>query len=228
MRTTTSAFLLLCGCAVLHASETRPADVRFAVMLNPETEGVYGTYRLADGGGSAGTGDHLDMGYRVEVGLVTRLVQWTPQLALVGGGWVFYADQESSGSTVIGGVVSGPMSYLTLGVDLHAALEARLNPWFSLEVGPVVGVGTTRFSDTVAVVGDAASASEETGHGEYVEAGLNLGVFARNTRGTALFSLGLRYLVSYGEADNRFAGLEQDVEIRQHGFAPYVMAGLTF
>lgn len=212
--------LLLAITTPLAASEVHPVDLRLTVLLTPETEPVEATYFTGTSGGQT-EGDSLDPGWRVEVGLVTRVVDLTPATALVGGGWVFYGEQESGSSTDLGMPV-GPRSYLVLGIDLYLAWRAQFTHWLGMEIGPIVGAGTTRFSDHL------NGGEEEVGHGEYQEAAMNLQFLIRNPTRTAVVGVGVRYLVSYGEADNQVAGMEQDVEVTQHGFAPFLTVGMTF
>lgn len=209
----------------LSASDTWPADLRITALLTPQTEPVEARYVSDAGTGSRVDTGRLDRGWRVEAGLVTRLVTLTPRTALVGGGWAFYGDQKSDAVAPDAGGMVGPRSYLVLGIDLYAAWRLQFGQHVGMEVGPIVGAGTTRFTDRRTTGGGSV---EETGHGEYAEAALNFQLIARNTRHTALVALGMRYLVSRGEADNRFEGLLQEVEIEQRGFAPFVSLGMTF
>lgn len=213
--------LLLTMTTPLVASETHPVDLRITVLLTPKSEPVDATYVFGNGGGQTES-DRLDPGWRVEAGLVTRLVELGPSTAIVGGGWAFYGEQESGSGTDLGMPI-GPRSYLVLGIDLYVAFRAQFTNWLGMEIGPVVGAGTTRFSDQV------NGSGEEVGHGEYQEAGLNFQFLVRNPSRSAVVGLGVRYLVSYGEADNRINdSMQQDVEVTQAGFAPFLTAGFTF
>lgn len=209
----------------LGASDVWPADLRLTALMTPETEPVEAQYVSSGGGGTSGDTGRLDRGWRVEAGLVTRLMTLTPRTALVGGAWVFYGDQKSDAVAADAGGMVGPRSYLVLGIDLYAAWRLQMSDHLGLELGPIVGAGTTRFSDRRTT---GSGSVEETGHGEYTEAALNVQVLVRNSSRTALVAVGVRYLVSYGEADNRFEGLEQEVEISQKGWAPFVSIGMTF
>ncbi|MBA3697410.1 MAG: hypothetical protein H0W78_00890 [Planctomycetes bacterium] len=216
--------LLLSGACQLAASEIRPVDLRVTAMLSPETERVDATYSSASGGGGYVSSDPLNSGYRIEVGLVTRVVELSPSTALVGGGWVFYGDQKSNASGDLDMMV-GPRSYLVFGIDLYLAWRAQFNHYVGMEIGPVVGAGTTRFSDRR---GTETASVEEVGHGNYREAGMNLQFLLRNHSRSALLTFGVRYLASYGEADNSFGDMVQVVEVEQRGFAPFISLGTTF
>jgi hypothetical protein len=224
MRTLPILLLATGGC--LAASEMRPVDLRLTLMLTPETEPVEASYVSSAGSGSSVTSDRLDIGYRVEAGLVTRIVELTPASAIVGGGWVFYGEQESGASGDLDLMV-GPRSYLVFGIDLYIAWRVQFSHHVGMELGPVVGAGTTRFSDRMST-GSGSPPVEEVGHGEYEEAGMNLQFLIRNTSRSFLLALGVRYLVSRGEADNSFGDTVQEVEVRQHGFAPFLSLGTTF
>lgn len=208
----------------LSASELWPVDLRVNLMLTPETEHVDASYGFTGGGGSSVESDTLDPGYRFEAGLVTRITEFTDSLSLVGGGWVFYGEQESDTANDLG-IMTGPRSYLVFGIDLYMALRAEFNQYLSMEIGPVVGAGTTRFSDRMTSGGTTI---EETGHGEYEEAAMNLQVLIRNTDRSVVVGLGLRYLWSYGEAENRYDSMVQSVAVEQRGLAPYLTVGMTF
>lgn len=210
--------------ASLSASELWPVDVRVNLMLTPETEPVDASYSFNSGSGSRVESDTLDPGYRVEAGLVTNITTFTNALSLVGGGWVFYGEQKSDAGSDLG-IMTGPRSYLVFGIDVYLALRAEFNQYFSMEIGPVVGAGTTRFSDRMTTGGTTV---EETGHGEYEEAAMNLQFLIRTTDRSVLVGLGVRYLWSYGEAENRFDSLVQNVEVEQRGLAPYLTVGMTF
>lgn len=224
MRTLPVLLLATAGC--LAASETRPVDLRLTVMLTPETDPVEASYISSAGSGSSLTSDRLDSGYRVEAGLVTRIVELTPATAIVGGGWVFYGEQESGASGDLD-VMVGPRSYLVFGIDLYIAWRVQFSRHLGMELGPLVGAGTTRFSDRMST-GAGTPAVEEVGHGEYEEAGMNLQFLIRNDSRSFLLALGVRYLVSHGDADNSFGEMVQEVEVSQQGFAPFLSLGTTF
>lgn len=225
MRILPVLFLAIGGCVA--ASETRPVDLRLTLMLTPESEPLDVSYTSSTGNGNSGVSDPLDVGYRVEAGLVTRIIELTPATSIVGGGWVFYGEQESGASGDLGGTMVGPRSYLVLGIDLYLAWRVQFSRHVGMELGPVVGAGTTRFSDRRST-GAGSPPVEEVGHGDYEEAGMNLQFLIRNTSRSFLLALGVRYLVSHGEADNSFGDLVQEVEVDQRGFAPYLSLGTTF
>ena len=241
MRMCTTLLAVIGGLGLVQASELHPIDFRVTLMLAPETEDVDMTYR-AGNVGVGGSTDSIDAGLRFEAGLVTRITQLSPRWSLVGGGWFFYSNQEndevSPGSRELP-FMTGPMEYTTLGVDLYVAVNLRLNNYFEMEFGPFVGVGSSKYTDSAVQADNPDGRVEETGNGSYEEAGLNLALLIRTTNRAVHVSLGVRYLVSYGEADNSFDtedsqgnitvnGLKQHVEIYQRGFAPYFSAGLTF
>jgi hypothetical protein len=219
------SFSSLLVSTVVCASDIRPVDLRLTALLTPKSEPVEARYTTDAGTGAQVDGAQLGRGWRLEAGLVTRLVDLSPRTALVGGGWVFYGEQESDGGQPDAGGMVGPRSYLVLGIDAYLAWRLQFSHHVGMEIGPLVGAGTTRFSDYRAT---GSGFVEETGHGEYQEAAMNLQILLRNTRHTALLALGVRYLVSYGEADNRFTGVRQDVEVSQNGPAPFVSLGMTF
>lgn len=216
---------LLLIAAAASASDLWPVDLRLTALLTPESEPVEATYRYDAGGGARVDGPSLQRGWRVEAGLVTRLVELSPRTALVGGGWVFYGDQESSGGAADAGGMTAARSYLVLGIDAYLAWRLQMTHQLGLEVGPVVGAGTTRFTDHRAT---ADGSVEETGHGVYQEVGMNLQLLLRNPTHSVFVALGARYLVSYGEADHRFAGQQQEVEVTHQGLAPFASLGMTF
>ena len=216
--------LVMSVCSSLSASEALPIELRVNVLLTPETEEVDATYRFANGTGSQVESATLDPGYRVEIGLVTRFVEVSRTTSIVGGGWVFYGEQKGDSGNDLG-LMSGPRSYLVFGVDFYIALRKEFNQYVSMEIGPVVGAGTTRFSDYIM---SGTTTVEGTGHGEYEEAGINLQFIMRNPTNSVSSGLGVRYLLSYGEAENRFNSMVQDVEVEQHGLAPYLTFGVNF
>ena len=241
MRLCSTLFALLGGFALLHGSDTHPIDLRVSLMMAPETENVDMTYRAGNSGISGET-DSIDAGLRFQVGLVTRIARMTDTFTLVGGAWFFYSDQETDevepGEREIPGV-TGPMEYTNMGVDFYVAVNARLNQYFEVEFGPFVGIGATSYTDRGVKAGSPNGRVEESGSGDYEEAGLNLALLIRNASHSMFVSLGLQYLVSHGEADNAFDtvdedgnrvvnGLKQHVEIDTRGFAPYLAVGLTF
>lgn len=241
MRMCSTLLAVVGAIGLAHASELHPIDFRVTLMMAPETEDVDMTYRVGNIG-VGGSTESIDAGLRFEAGLVTRIAQLSPRWSLVGGAWVFYSKQENDevnpGSREIPGM-TGPMEYTTLGVDLYIAVSLQLNQHFEVEFGPFVGVGSTKYTDSGVEAGDPDGRVEETGNGDYEEAGLNLALLVRTTNRAVHVSLGVRYLVSYGEAENSFDtqdaegnvtvnGLKQSVEIYQRGFAPYFAAGLTF
>jgi hypothetical protein len=230
--------------ACASASESHPIDVRFTTLLLPKTDNVDATYRVtyANAGGTAES-QSIDPGLRFEVGLVTRLTEFAPGVSLVGGVWAFYGNQESdevdAGEREVP-IMTGPMSYTTLGVDFYLAVAVDFTPNLGMEFGPLVGFGTTTFSDRGVEAGNPDGRVEENGHGDYEEVGLNLQFIARTTSRDVQVSLGVRLMSSVGEASNSFnlydpdtdtdypGGLKQDVEIRQNGFAPYLSVGISF
>lgn len=234
--------LLLASCclnASVVGSELHPVDLRVSLLRAPETENVDVSYSMGNVG-AYGSTDSIDAGWRFEAGLVTSIHELSPNLHVIGGVWFFYSDQENDavapGSREIS-VMTGPMNYTTMGIDLYLALNLKMGHYFEAELGPVVGLGTTRYTDSGVEAGDPDGRVEETGHGEYEEIGLNLAVLVRNTSRSVVVGLGVRYLGSHGEAENSFrteddngnAGeMVQQVEIYQHGFMPYVTVGATF
>lgn len=234
-----------CGLAVVAAtapaSELHPVDIRVSLMMAPETEDIDITYRVPEGGVS-GSIDGIDAGWRFEAGLVTTLTDPSSDVRLIGGAWFFYSNQENDavepGDREIP-IMTGPMDYLTMGIDFYIALNVRVTDYAEVEFGPFVGIGTTRYTDSGVEAGNEEGRVEETGHGEYEEAGLSFAITLRPPSKSFLVSLGVRYLVSYGEAENRFDteddngnripdGLIQEVEIRHNGFTPYLTVGMTF
>lgn len=241
MRMCSTLLAVVGGLGLVQASELHPVDFRVTLMMAPETEDVDMTYR-AGNDGVGGSTESIDAGLRFEAGLVTRIAQLSPRWSLVGGAWVFYSKQENDevdpGSRELS-FMTGPMEYTTLGVDLYIAVSLQLNQYFEVEFGPFVGLGSTKYTDSGVDGSNPDGRVEETGNGDYEEAGLNLALLVRTTNRAVHVSLGVRYLVSYGEAENRFDlddgqgnitvnGLTQSVEIYQRGFAPYFEAGLTF
>ncbi len=227
--------------AAATASELHPVDLRVSLMMAPETENVEMTYRVP-GYGVSTSSESIDAGWRFEAGLVTSFNDPTSDFRLVGGAWFFYSNQESDevapGQRELDDA-TGPQEYMALGVDLYLALNVRLTSYAEVEFGPFVGIGTTRYSDRAVEAGNPDGRVEETGHGDYEEAGVNLAIILRPRSKSFLVSLGVRYLASYGEAENAWDtedsegntvkdGLTQEVEIRQHGFTPYLTVGLTF
>lgn len=241
MRICSTLLVVIGGLGLAHASELHPIDLRVAVMLAPKTEDVDMSYRV----GSTGVGgetDSIDAGLRFEVGLVTRITQISPSWSLIGGGWFFYSDQKNDevdpGDRELP-FMTGPMEYTTMGVDLYVAVSLKMNNYFELEFGPFVGIGSARYTDSGVEGGNPDGRVEETGHGDYEEAGLNLTLIIRTTNRAGHLGLGVRYLVSHGEADNSFYlydgnggfaedDLDQHVDIYQRGFVPYLEFGLTF
>jgi hypothetical protein len=241
MRVCSTLLSLVGGLGLVHASELHPIDFRVVLMQAPETEKVDMTYRSGNFGVSGET-NSIDAGWRFEAGLVTRIAQISPRWSLVGGGWFFFSDQDTNevapGSRELS-VMTGPMEYTTLGVDLYAAINLNLNQYLDVEFGPFVGIGSARYSDAGVEAGNPNGRVSYTGHGDYEEAGLNLAVMVRTSDHSVLVGLGMRYLVSYGEAENYYDtadaqgnrvvhGLKQYVEIRQRAFAPYMNVGLSF
>src|SRR5688572_13121346 len=105
-------------CALV-ASDLHPADFRVTALLLPESENIDAEYHFADNSGVAGDNGTLEIGFRVEIGLVTTLIEWSPAVSLVGGGWAFYGEQESDGRSAVdgtGNITSGPMECTTIGI----------------------------------------------------------------------------------------------------------------
>jgi hypothetical protein len=134
----------------------------------------------------------------------------------MGGAWAFYGDQKSDSSST-----AGQLNSTTLGIDFYVALRMQVNEWVSAQIGPVLGIGNMRFSRQI-------GGTDQVGHGEYHEAGLNLEVSLQHPKRQSSFGMGLRYFGSYGEADIDNSGVRQQYEVRQHGFAPYVKMGILF
>ena len=244
MRILTTTLALTFSLTVALASETNPVDIRISLVALPKSEPVAVTYRLPDlNVGAAGTTDEMNVGWRIEAGVVGRLKEITEHFSLVGGGWVFYGNQKAStfepDEREIPGQ-TGPMDVTTAGVDLYLALSLRMNSYFDLELGPFVGLGAATISDVAVGVDGPDSRVRETGHGDYEEAGVSLAIFTHSLDRSLIFGLGLRYLASYAEGDLSFnlkdtttgteypGGLKEHVEIRQHGFAPYLTFGASF
>jgi hypothetical protein len=182
------------------------------------------------------------VGWRAEAGLVAQLKPLTSSLTLVGGAWLFYADQEGKeyapGDRDIS-LMTGPMEMTTIGVDLYLAVAWRVASYCTVEFGPFVGVGSARISDSAVNADNAKSRVNESGSGDYEEAGLQLAIFAHNQARTFVVGLGARYLVAQAEAGFAFDtkdsqgnitndGLREEVEVRLNGFAPYLTAAITF
>jgi hypothetical protein len=234
--------LTACGlAAAAAASELHPVDLRVSLMMAPETEDIDVTYRVP-GLGVSGSTDGIDAGWRFEAGLATVLAGGSSNVRLIGGAWFFYSNQENDavepGEREIP-VMTGPMDYMAMGIDLYIALNLRVTRHIEVEFGPFVGIGATRYTDSGVEAGNEDGRVEETGHGEYEEAGLALAITLRPPSRRFLVSLGVRALTSRGEAENAFDtededgnlvsdGLIQEVEIRQNGFTPYLTVGMTF
>ncbi len=235
------SFLLFAADAA--ASEGNPVDVRVSVIAMPKSDYVEVTYRVpSEGFGLSGETAELGAGWRLEAGLVTRLVEFNPRLSLVGGAWFFYGDQDNQefapGTRDIPGA-TGPMEMTTMGVDFYLALSLRMSSYLEMELGPFVGVGTARISDRGVSAEGPEFRVEKSGNGDYEEAGAALTIFAHNQERSFLFGLGVRYLVAFGQADFAFDvqdaqgniepnGLEEEVEVTLRGFAPYLTMALTF
>lgn len=239
----TATMLLSAAVGASTASEATPIDLRVALLALPESDSVETTYYAPEFNYShSGKTDTMDLGWRLEAGLVGRLHELSPRWSLVGGIWAFYGNQEASefgpeGRDIPG--QTGPMEITTLGIDLYLALALQVNPYLDVEVGPFVGLGTAKISDVGVGASGSDSRVEESGSGDYEEAGLSFTVLAHDTSRTFVFGLGLRYLVSYAEADFSFDvgdgqgnsypnGLKEHVEIRQSGFMPYLTLGMSF
>jgi hypothetical protein len=234
--------LIIASCAgSVAASEIHPVDIRLSLVVAPPTSKVEASYRFPDNSGGTFTENELHPGARFEAGLATSLATISERWSLVGGGMIFYGNQESSDSDPGDrdiGMMAGPMEMTTLGVDLFIALNVRFNPYFGAEAGPFVGLGTASIYDHAQNI--QGGIDEQGGHGDYEEAGFNLAFFVHNATRSAIFALGVRYYAAYTEADLQYDvvrtsdmqefpnGLTQHIEITQRGFAPYLTVGMTF
>lgn len=236
------ALLIATNTAVL-ASESIPVDFRVGLTTMPETDSVEVTYRLPEYDyGVGGETEGMRVGWRVEAGLVARLKELTPSFSLIGGVWFFYGDQEGKEYPAEGRDIpgqTGPMEMTAMGVDFYLAVSWKVSRYVDVEFGPFVGVGAARISDRGVGADSPDSRVEEAGSGDYEEAGVSLTMFVHNEARSFLVGLGVRYLTAYGEADFAFDleddqgnvspnGLQEEVEVRLNGFAPYLTAAITF
>lgn len=243
MRLSPVLALLIATNAAVFASESIPVDFRVALTTMPETDSVEVSYWVPTAAvGVSGETENMRVGWRFEAGLVARFKELTPSLSLVGGAWFFYGDQAGKEYAPGGrdiSVMTGPMEMTTMGVDLYAALAWQVSRYCAVEFGPFVGLGSARISDRGVNADNSDSRIEQSGSGDYEEAGLQLALLAHNEARTFLVGLGVRYLAAQAEAEFAFDtkdsqgnitnnGLHEKVEVRLNGFAPYLTAAITF
>lgn len=189
-----------------------------------------------------GDGPELNEGWRAEIGLVGRPHHFTNSTALLVSAMFFYHDQSSSTYGIDDREIidqPGPLSLSAMGVDLYVALEFALSKYVEFEIGPFVGLGGSTISDVGVGTNGPDSRTEERGHGDYAEIGLNVMLSAHNAKKSVNFGLGLRYFSAYTEGKIRFnladssghsypGALRENVEITLQGLAPMASLGVNF
>ncbi len=238
---TTIVFIFLSN-NLLSSEAIDPIDLRINLLLTPPTEEVSVNYSAIGYGSANLSTDRLNNGWRAEIGVVGTIHRISEKWSVLAGGGFFYGSQSAStyepGSRELS-IMTGPMTMTVMGVNLQLALDLRINAYMNLEFGPFVGLGGSTISDTGVGVDGPDSRVTENGHGEYEEAGISVALYARNKSRSMIFGLGLRYFTAYAEADLSYnledsngnvtyGGLKQQVEIRQHGFAPQLTFGMSF
>ncbi len=241
-RLTTTVLFLCLSHPLLSSEAIDPIDLRVNLLLTPPTEEVDVSYSAIGYESANLTTDKLNSGWRAEISVVGTIYRFSENWSVLTGGSFFYGSQHAStyepGTRELS-IMTGPMDLTVMGVNLLLALDLRINSYMNLEFGPFVGLGGSTISDTGVGVDGPDSRVTENGHGEYEEAGVSLALYARNKSRSVIFGLGIRYFTAYAEADLRYnvqdqagnvtyGGLKQQVEIRQHGFAPQLTFGMSF
>jgi hypothetical protein len=209
-------------------------DLRFDVAMVPETKDPHLKYNMP-GFSAEESVSGLDLGVRLDLGLVKSVTRLEPYGGLIVG--VFFFDTQQSGDELQPGVridpyMTGPIKFGAMGADVLVGYAYAFNRIVHAEIAGFYGYGNSTVSDSGVQAGAPDNRTGDTGHGTYHEYGLRIGLHATSEDLGLQGMIGFNWLRAHARDHTHFnttAGvLDIEYTIDQVGIEPYVGFGMRF